>query len=53
MAEQNDGKAIWLNGEQRQTFNEFVEHFEETQGFEPNPGQAVQSACKTALEVEA
>jgi len=55
MAQQNDdeGKAIWLNGEQRQTFNEFVEHFEEKEGFTPNPGQAVQSACAKALEVEA
>ncbi len=55
MAEQNgdDGKAIWLNAEQRETFNEWMDHVEERQGVALNPGQAVQSACAKALEVEA
>lgn len=52
MAQDTDAGTVWLTATERETLNKWMDAFEDREGFEPRPGQAVASACTTALEVE-
>ncbi|WP_160164235.1 hypothetical protein [Natrialba taiwanensis] len=50
--EDAEAKSIWLNDTAQVPFQEYKAVLEERANAEQNPSQVVESACKTALEVE-
>lgn len=52
MAQETDAGTIWLNNSAMAVYEEYKEELESDAKAEQKPHQVVESACKTALEVE-